>query len=182
MRQRIRSEHGFMNKLKRVLWGGVCGLAFRPTPPPFHAWRVLLLRLFGAKIGRSVSVYASARIWAPWNLTLGDFSVLGARVDCYSVGPVLLGEGAIVSQDTCLCTATHDYTDASFGLVVKPVSIGAHAWVCARAFIAPGVTIGEAAIVGACAMITRDVEPWTVVAGNPARFIKRRERCVSDDR
>lgn len=162
------------NKLGRLLWGWVWLLLFRPTPRPLHVWRAFLLRLFGAKIGKNVSIYASARIWAPWNLTMECCSVLGDRVDCYSVGKIILGEGAIVSQDSCLCGATHDYTATSFDLVIRPIRIEQRAWVCARSFVAPGVTVGEGAVVAACAVVTKDVEQWTVVGGNPAKFIKKR--------
>lgn len=162
------------NIAARALWGVVWTLLFRPTPRPLHAWRVLLLRAFGAKVGRHVRVYQSARIWAPWNLTMEDRSCLGDDVDCYCVGQIHLEKRAVVSQYSFLCSATHDYTRQAHPLQVAPIRIGADAWVTARAYIGPGITIGQGAVVGACAVVTRDVEPWTVVAGNPARNVKHR--------
>jgi len=162
------------NVAARAAWDLVWLLLFRPTPRPFHAWRALLLRAFGARIGRRVRVYQSARIWAPWNLTMDDHSCLGDQVDCYCVAPVHIEARAVVSQYAYLCTATHDYERRSNPLMVAPIKVSADAWVTARAFIGPGVTVGAGAVVGAGSVVMRDVEPWTVVAGNPVRVIKQR--------
>lgn len=170
-----KSEHGLGNKAGRVLWGIVWLMFFRPSPRPMHQWRCLLLRLFGAKIGPVVRIYPSARIWAPWNLQLDANACIGDDVDCYSVDRIHLCESATVSQYSYLCSASHDYTDRSMPLVTAPITIGAGSWVCADVFVGPGVTIGEGAVVGARSSVYKDVEPWAVVAGNPARFIKRRE-------
>ena len=123
--------------------------------------------------------YPSCRIWAPWNLKLGEHSCLSERVDCYSVDRIVLGPHAVVSQDAVLCTATHDYDLPDFPVVTRPIEIGAHAWIAAGAFIGPGVTVGEGAVVGARAVVTKDVPAWTIVAGNPARGIGAR-RCYLD--
>jgi putative colanic acid biosynthesis acetyltransferase WcaF len=105
---------------------------------------------------------------------MGEHSCLANDVDCYNVATVTLGACATVSQYSHLCAATHDYTDLTLPLVPKPISVGAHAWICADAFIGPGVTVGDGAVVGARSSVFKDVEPWTVVAGNPARFLKPR--------
>ena len=97
-------------------------------------------------------------------------------VDCYNVAPVTLGARALVSQRSFLCSATHDYHRREFPLVAREIVIEAGAWVAAEAFIGPGVTVGAGAVVGARACVTRDVAPWTVVAGNPARVVKQRQR------
>jgi putative colanic acid biosynthesis acetyltransferase WcaF len=146
----------------------------RATPRFLHGWRRLLLRLGGANAGRGVRAYPSCRIWAPWNLSLGEHSCLAERVDCYSVDRIVLGAFSVVSQDAVLCTATHDYNDPGFPVISKPIKIGAHAWIAAGAFIGPGVTVGEGAVVGARAVVTKDVPAWTIVAGNPARGIGAR--------
>ncbi len=169
------SPHSLANKLGRVLWHAVWLLLFRPSPQFLHRWRVFLLRRFGATLGRGVKVFPSARIWAPWNLTMADCSTISAGVDCYSVAPVSIGAHATVSQDAFLCTATHDVSDANMRLVTAPVTIADQAWVCARAFVAPGITVAQGAVVGAMAVASRDVPPWTIVAGNPARVIGKRE-------
>src|SRR5690606_18499233 len=97
------------NKIGRAVWHIVWLCLYRPTPRPFHRWRCWLLRLFGAKIGVGVRAYQSARVWAPWNLEMGDYSCLGDWVDCYSVDKIRIGAHATVSQYSYLCTASHDY-------------------------------------------------------------------------
>jgi putative colanic acid biosynthesis acetyltransferase WcaF len=168
------SPHPLGNRLARALWSAVWLVLFRPSPKPLHAWRRWLLRSFGARIGRGAVVHPSCRIWAPWNLEMGNYSCLAFDVDCYTVDKIVLGEHAVVSQYAYLCTATHDYKDVSMPLVTAPVAIGAKAWVAARAFVGPGVTIGEGAVVGAATSVFKDVPPWTVVQGNPGKPIKQR--------
>ncbi len=172
------------DRLARWTWGLAYVFLFRPSPIACHAWRRAILRLFGARVGRGVHPYPQCRIWAPWNLTLGDHSCLANGVECYSVAPVTLGAHATVSQRSHLCTATHDYNDPAFPLVFRPISIGPHAWVAAEAFVGPGVTVGEGAVIGARAVATKDVPPWAVVAGNPARIVKWRHyehQCPDSD-
>lgn len=170
----LASSLSLRNKVGRVAWNIVWFLLFRPTPRPFHAWRCMLLSMFGAKLGKSVHPYPSARIWAPWNLEMGDHSCLSEQVDCYCVDKIRIGAHATVSQYSFLCTASHDYTDKSMPLVSAPISIGKYAWVTADVFIAPGVKIGEGAVIGARSSVFTDVEPWVVVAGNPAAPVKKR--------
>ena len=106
---------------------------------------------------------------------MGNHSCLSENVECYSVDRITIGDQVVVSQDAFLCCASHDITSPIMELTYAPITIEAQAWVAARVFIGPGVTVGEGAVVGACAVVTKDVEPWVVVAGNPARVIKRRE-------
>ncbi|MEO8660331.1 MAG: putative colanic acid biosynthesis acetyltransferase [Bryobacteraceae bacterium] len=105
---------------------------------------------------------------------MNDYSCLADDVDCYTVDRIVLGAHAIVSQYSYLCTATHDYRDPNFALIIRPIVLGDHSWVAARAFIGPGVSIGIGAVVGACSCVTKDVDPWVIVAGNPAVFLKPR--------
>jgi putative colanic acid biosynthesis acetyltransferase WcaF len=172
--ERYRSELSFRNQLARACWGLAWSIFCRLSPRPFHGWRRAWLRLFGARVHRTAAIYPSARIWAPWNLHMGARSALGDLVDCYNVDRVTLEEDAIASQQAYLCTASHDISDPNRHLVTAPISLGRSSWVCAGAFIHPGVTIGEGAVVGARSVVTKDVAPWTVVAGNPAKFIKPR--------
>jgi len=174
-RQEFPSPHSYRNRVGRVLWSMMWVLLFRPSPRPFHAWRRLLLRLFGATIGPGSHPYPSARIWAPWNLVMEEGSCLGDHVDCYAVDRITLEPYATVSQYAFLCTASHDYTVDGMPVVTAPIRIGRQAWVAADVFIGPGVTIGEGAVVGARSSVYRNVEPWTVVGGNPARVMKKRE-------
>lgn len=107
---------------------------------------------------------------------MGKHSCLSHQVDCYCVDKIELGPHATVSQYSFLCTATHDYTRPDMPLVTAPIHIGAHAWVTADVFVAPGITVGEGAVVGARSTVFRDVEPWAVVAGNPPRVVGQRDK------
>lgn len=173
------SPHSFRNKLGRAAWGVTWLVLFRPSPKPLHAWRRLLLRAFGARLGRHATVHASVRVWAPWNLQMGDHSCLSPGVDCYAVDKVMIGARATVSQYSFLCTASHDPDSADMTLITAPITIGDHAWVAADAFVGPGVCIGEGAVVGTRASVFRDVPPWLIVVGNPARPLRQRSRAVA---
>ena len=158
---------------RRVLWG-VGRLAFRLSPRPCFGWRRFVLRCFGAKIGAHVNTYPSTWIYFPWNLTVGDWSAMGEETFIYNLGPVTLGEKVTVSHRAQLCAGTHDYTQPDLPLIKPPIIIDNQAWVCADAFVGPGVTVGEGAIVGARAVAMKNVAPWTIVAGNPAKPIRLR--------
>lgn len=166
------------NKSLRILWNVVWVIFYRPSPRPFHMWRRFILRCFGAKIEAETYPYPRAKIWAPWNLTMMRGSCIADDVDCYCVDKVLIGERATVSQYTFLCTASHEYRSKGMLLVTDSITIGADAWITSRAFIGPGVRIGDGAIVAACSVVVRDVPDWTIVGGNPARHIKNRPVLV----
>lgn len=134
-----------------------------------------MLRCFGARIGRNVHVYPSTTIYFPWNLEAGDESAVAEHVFIYNLGRVTLGARATISHRAHLCAGTHDHTKADFPLLRPPITIGSEAWICADAFVGPGVTIGEGAIVGARAVAMKDVRSWSIVIGNPAREAKKRE-------
>ncbi|MES2699607.1 MAG: putative colanic acid biosynthesis acetyltransferase [Pseudomonadota bacterium] len=174
----VQAPPGFANKLARGIWSLVWLLLYRPSPRPLHGWRRLLLRIFGARVGAGAKPYPSARIWAPWNLTLGANSTLGDDVDCYSVAHIHLGEGAVVSQRAFLCTAQRDVDRPGNPLMVAPIVLSDQAWVAAEAYVAAGVTLGEGAVAAARTVVTRDIQSWQVVAGNPARVIRQRKRPV----
>lgn len=163
------------NKLGRALWQAVWLLLYRPTPRFMHAWRCLLLRLFGAKLGKRVHPYPSARVWAPWNLEMGDHSCLSEHVDCYCVDKIRIGAHSTISQYSFLCTASHDYTKAGMPLVTAPISIADHVWITADVFVAPGVQIGEGAVINARSSVFSDLPAWKIARGNPAKAYKPRE-------
>jgi len=157
----------------RVLW--IFGaFIFRLSPRPCFGFRRWMLRRFGAKVGQHVHIYPSAEIYMPWNLTIGDYSAIGEKACIYNLGPCVIGERATISQRAHLCGGSHDYTDPTMPLLKLPIQIGDESWVCADAFIGPGITIGKGAVVGARAVVTRNIESWSVAAGNPATVIKKR--------
>ena len=168
------SPHSTGNKIMRLLWQMAWGLLFRPVPWFWHAPRRGVLRLFGARVGRGVQIMPSVRIWAPWNLVLGDFATISHGVDLYDVDRIEIGPHATVSQRAFLCTATHEIDHPHMPLQTAPVRINAGAWICAEAYVHPGVTVGVDAVAGVRAVVLRDVAPRQVVGGNPAKFIRLR--------
>jgi putative colanic acid biosynthesis acetyltransferase WcaF len=162
------------DKLRRVAWMFVQTFLFRPSFHNWYGWRRLLLRAMGAKVGRGVRVRPTARVEIPWNLDLGDDCVVGDYAILYSLGTIRLGRRVTVSQYAHLCAGTHDSTDPTFPLLRPPVVVKDDAWVAAEAFVGPGVTVGERAVLGARAVAVKDVPPDQVWAGNPARYIKPR--------
>lgn len=162
-------------RARRIVWAIVNAFLF---PLVSNRYRKLLLKAFGAKIQLHVRIYRSVKIYAPWNLEiLGEHGpvCIGPRVEIYNKDKVVFGNDIVVSQDSYICTATHDVMSPSMKLVTKPIIISDQVWIAAKATLLPGVTIGEGAVVGACAVVAKDVPPWSVVAGNPARVVGKRE-------
>lgn len=156
----------------RVLWALAAPL-FRLSPRPLWGWRRALLRAFGARVGQGVHVYPTARIAIPWNLVLGDGCAVGDHAILYALGPITLGARATVSQYAHLCAGSHDLTRPDRPLTKTPITVGADVWIAADAFVGPGVTVGAGAVVGARAVTMKDIHPGHVVAGNPARILRR---------
>jgi putative colanic acid biosynthesis acetyltransferase WcaF len=164
------------SRLGRVLWGVVQSTLFRWSPRPAHIWRVWLLRLFGANVHASAHIYAKATIWAPWNLVIHELAGVADDVTLYSQDIITIGAKAVVSQGSYLCAGSHDFDQPGFPLITAPVTIGAHAWIAAQAFIHPGVTVGEGAVIGARSVVVKDIPEWVISAGNPCKVLKERNR------
>jgi len=167
-------KYTWLELFRRMSWG-VGRWAFRCSPRPCFGWRRFVLRCFGAKIGAHVNTYPSTWVYFPWNLAVGDWSALGEHAFVYNLGQITLGEKVTVSHRAQLCAGTHDYRQLDFPLIKPPIIIQDQVWICADAFVGPGVTVGEGAIVGARAVAMKNVEPWTIVAGNPAQVVKKRQ-------
>ena len=163
-----------------LLWEVAWVLFCAWTPKPFNPWRLVWLRIFGAKIHGRPFVHQRARIQVPWRLTLHDRSCLGDRANAYSLGEIEIGARAIIAQEAYLCTGTHRFDDPARPLQTGKITIGEDAFVGARAFIMPGVSIGAGAVVGACSVVTKDVPAHVVVAGNPVKKIKVKEMQTPD--
>ena len=155
----------FQNTLYRYLWR-------------FNSVRMLLLRLFRAKLkvkkGGYVSLNPSARIACPWNLTVGDLTSFANNSWIYALDKIEIGEKTCIGEYVKILTGYHDITTWNFAFRTKPIKIGSCVWIATGAILLPGVSIGDGAVIAAGAVVTKDVEPWTVVGGNPAKFIKRR--------
>ncbi len=171
---RFRSQLSITNRAIRLVWGWAWLFLFRPSPRIAFGWRRFILRCFGAKIGRGVRIYNSARIFYPPHLILEENVVVGPDVDLYCVDKIYIQHDSMVSQYSFICTASHDYRQPHLPLITSPVTIESQAWVCADVFVGPGVTIHTGAVVGARSTVTRNVEAWMVVAGNPAQPVRPR--------
>ena len=163
------------NKLERVVWQAVWLLLFRYSPTPLFSWRRMLLRLFGADIGNGVRIHSSAKVWLPRNLAIGAGSLIGPGVRLYDQGRIIIGERSVVSQYAHLCASSHDVRDIDFRLVERPIQVGSACWIAAEAFVGPGVTVGDGAVLSARSVLFDDVEELAICRGNPAVPIGRRE-------
>lgn len=163
------------NRVARAVWGLAWALFVRPSPRPLHAWRAFWLKLFGAKLGHDVHVYPTVKIWAPWQLTIGNRVGIADGVTLYNMAPMTISDDCVVSQGAHLCGGSHDIDSVNFQLVAAPITLKRRVWICAEAFVGPGVTIAEGCVLGARAVTTKSIqEPWTVWAGNPAIYRKHR--------
>jgi putative colanic acid biosynthesis acetyltransferase WcaF len=162
------------HRLMRALWE-FCWFIFCVwTPKPLNAWRLFWLRVFDAKIHGTPFVHQRARIAVPWNLTMHDRACLGDRANAYSLGPIEIGARATIAQEAYLSTGSHDFDAPNMPLVTAKITIGEDAFVGARAFVLPGVTIGPRAIIGACSVVTSDVPENVIAAGNPCKVLRPR--------
>ncbi|MEO9570757.1 MAG: putative colanic acid biosynthesis acetyltransferase [Polaribacter sp.] len=161
--------------IKRILWKFINKTIFRLLiGKKLFFVRNALLRIFGAKLHQRVLIYSSCDIFAPWNLEIDKFACLGPNVEVYNKAKVVIGANTVISQGSFLCTASHDISKNLLPLISKQITIKDRAWVSADTFVGMGVTIGEGAVVGARSAVFKDVVAWTVVGGNPAKFIKKR--------
>lgn len=133
-----------------------------------------MLRLFGAKVASSVVVKPGVRVKYPWLLSIGDHSWIGEDVWIDNLVQVTIGANVCISQGSYLCTGSHDWSDAAFGLLVGSIALDDGSWVGARAFICPAVRIEHCGVAAAGSVVTKDIPAFEIHAGNPARFYKKR--------
>ena len=163
------------DKFLRIVWLVVYVLFFKYSPTPFYGYRSLILRIFGASVGKGSRVYPGCKIWWPGNLSIGDFSAVANGVELYNQGEIFIGSRVVVSQGAYLCASTHDYSQKEHSLILKDIYIEDDVWVCAKAFIGPGAKIQVGGILGAGGVFFGIMDSWSVYGGNPAVKIKARE-------
>jgi putative colanic acid biosynthesis acetyltransferase WcaF len=160
---------------RRILWYIINNTIFRLFTGQINMqFRNVILRLFGAKVDKQACVYNSSKIFAPWNLVIGR-ACIGPNTELYCKDKIVIGDDVVISQGAKIYTASHDISNLMLPLKTKSVILNNNVWIAADAFVGMGVTIGEGAVVGARACVFKNVEPWIVVGGNPAKFIKKRE-------
>jgi len=165
------------SKLVVQLWWLVQAAFVRPSPQPFYGWRNFWLRVFGAKVGRGVKIRSSASVTYPWKVVIKDDCWIGDRAELYSLERITVGPNSCISQDAYICTGSHDPEAEDFRYDCRPITIEAGTWIAAGAFVGPGVSVGEGAILAARGLAIRDLAPWYIYAGHPARQIRERYIC-----
>lgn len=164
------------NRITRVVWGLTWLVLARFTPPPLHRWRRLVLLAFGAMIGRGTRVHASVAIWLPRNLELGEQVLIGPGARLYNQGVIRIGAWSVISQRAHLCASTHQIDDPDFQLECRPIAVGERCWVAAEAFVGPGVTMGDGAVLAARGALFEDATADGIYRGNPATLVRQRTR------
>lgn len=165
-------------KYARLLWAMVQATLFRLSFTTWYRWRVLLLRLFGAKVDWSCRIRRTACFECPWNFTAGPNCAVGDHAIIYALGPITLGRRVSISQYSHLCAGTHDFSRFDLPLLRPPITLKDDAWLGADAFVGPGVTLHEGALLGARSSAFSDLEPWSINVGNPAKKIRDRQRMA----
>lgn len=156
------------------LWWIIQGTFFRMSPQFMYGFRRFLLRLFGAKIGKKVLIRPTVRTTYPWKVVIGNYSMVGDDVVLYSLGDIEIGENAVISQKSYLCTGSHDYLKTDFPLFTKKITIESECWLAADVFVAPGVTIGKGTVVGSRSSVYSNLPANKVCIGNPAKVKRNR--------
>lgn len=163
---------------REALWLAISGVLFS-TWLPGSGWRVALLRLFGSSVGKRAVIKPQVKVKFPWHLTLGDHCWIGERVWIDNLAKVTIGDHVCISQGAYLCTGNHDYASERFDLIVRPIVVGSQAWIGAMCSVAPGCQVGEGAILTLGSVATKELEPWMVYSGSPARPVKSRVSAAS---
>ncbi len=161
-------------KLRRGIWEYLVQPIYRILPGKRGRLRILILRAFGARIGKDCMIQQRVEVLIPWELEMGDCVVIGHDCRILNFTTVRIDSMTVISQHAHLCTGTHDYKHPHFPLVFKPIRIGSESWVASGAFVGPGVTLGRGVVIGANAVVTRDMPAWHVCAGNPCKLLKPR--------
>lgn len=159
---------------KQLLWYFIGSPLFTSYLIPISTFKVGLLRIFGAKIGRGVRIKPGVRVKFPWRLILGDHIWIGENAWIDNIALVTIDSHVCISQGVYLCTGNHDWNHPDFKLITAPIYIQESSWIAAKSIIGPGVTVGKGAILALGAVTGRSLEAMTIYSGNPAQPVKKR--------
>lgn len=151
-------------------------LFIRPTPRHLFKWRNFIYRLFGAKIGKGVRISSSAKLYYPWNIKIGNYCWIGDNCNLYSIDIIEIGNNVALAHNIFVSTASHDTNSLTFETIRKPVKICDEVWIAGNAFISMGVTISKGAVIGACAVVTKDMPEGYICLGFPAKPVRLRKQ------
>ena len=181
---RFRMPDGFRGRPGWYVqaWWLVQTCFFHTSPQFLYGWRRWLLRLFGARVGKGVVIRPTASVQFPWKVTIGDYAWVGDEVNLYSLGGIHIGDNAVISQRSYICTGSHRADDPTFPITQQPIVIEAECWVATDVFVGPGVTIGRGTVVGARSSVFTSLPPGKVCLGSPARVVGDRATGKSTKR
>lgn len=162
------------SKLVVQLWWLVQSLLFKTSPQFLYGWRRFLLRSFGAQIGKKVIIRPSVQVTYPWKIKIGNYSWIGDDVVLYSLGEIEIGANTVISQRSYICTGSHDYNKQDFPIYAKKITIEEGCWLATDVFVAPGLRIEKGTIVGARSSVFNDLKAFSIYAGSPAKFVRKR--------
>ena len=165
--------YSYKDYLKRFAWA-IIQPFWSLSPRHLWIWRIFLLKCFGAKVSYNVKIYPSCKISQPWNLEIKKNSTIAWRTNIFCLGKISIGKKVTISQGSHICAGTHDFYKNDFKLIKKNITIEDNVWIAADAFIGPGVSIGHFAVIGARSVVTKNIDQNCVVAGNPAKILKKR--------
>ena len=146
----------------QALWFACLNLAFYKWWCP-RRLRPMILRAFGARVGRNVFIRHRVRVLWPWKLTVGDDVWIGEDVWLLNLEPITIEDNVCLSQGAFLCTGSHDRHSPTLEYDNGPITVRRGAWIAARATILRGVEVGEEAVVGAGVVVARNVPPHATV-------------------
>jgi len=155
-------------RLKQILWYFINVLFFRNSLSVIPAFKVWLLRMFGAKIGRSVVIKPAVNIKYPWKLIIGNHSWIGENVWIDNLSDIVIGDNVTISQGAFLLTGSHDHSRETFDFLSSPIVLEDGVWIGARSVVAGGVTCGTHSILGINSVAESMLKPYLIYKGNPA--------------
>jgi putative colanic acid biosynthesis acetyltransferase WcaF len=162
------------SKFKEALWLVVSFFLFRLCPFSLSSLKCWVLRAFGAKIGRNVTIKPQVKITFPWKLAVGDHVWLGEECWLLNLERIVIGSHVCISQRAFLCTGSHDFKEPLFCLITRPITLADGAWVGANCWVGPGVAFGTHAVLTASSVTAKNLESFGIYRGNPAALVRQR--------